>query len=193
MIILGLLMILFLVLVVAAVIIYFIGLWKVFQKAGKNGWEAIVPFYSSWILVEISGLAWWYAVIIIASSLGVVAGSTGIGALLSLAALVANYFVCFNLSKKFHQDIGFSVLMFFFSFVMIPILGFSEKYQYDAYVSVSENGPIDSNTFNSNNNTNSPNTTYYEQNNNQKRFCSYCGSKINDNANFCGNCGKEIK
>lgn len=187
MIILALLMVLGAI-IIGSLIIYYIGLWKVFQKAGKNGWEAIVPFYSSWILVEISGLAWWYAVIIIASSLGVVAGSTGIGALLSLASLVANYFVCYNLSKKFNQDIGFSVLMFFFSFVMFPLMGISDKYRYDTNVIVNENGPINLN----NNNTNN-NNFYSENANTNRRFCTNCGKPIESNSNFCGECGKAVK
>ena len=29
--------------------------WKIFKKAGKNGWEALIPIYSSWTLFEISG------------------------------------------------------------------------------------------------------------------------------------------
>ena len=51
----------FIMIIIVLLVLYFIGLWKLFQKAGKNGWEAIVPFYNTWVLVEISGLAWWYA------------------------------------------------------------------------------------------------------------------------------------
>ena len=25
--------------------------WKLFKKAGKNGWEAIIPFYNSYVFV----------------------------------------------------------------------------------------------------------------------------------------------
>ena len=42
--------------VLAVLVVYLVALWKVFVKAGKQGWEAIIPFYNSWILVEIAGL-----------------------------------------------------------------------------------------------------------------------------------------
>ena len=31
------------------IVIQIIGQWKVFKKAGKNGWEAIVPYYNLWM------------------------------------------------------------------------------------------------------------------------------------------------
>lgn len=46
-----------------------IGKWKLFEKAGKKGWEAIIPYYSSWVLVEISGCEWWFFLIIMFSSI----------------------------------------------------------------------------------------------------------------------------
>ena len=43
------------ILVIAAVVVYFVGLSKLFKKAGKPGWAAIVPIYNSWVLFEIGG------------------------------------------------------------------------------------------------------------------------------------------
>ena len=40
----------------------FAGLWKVFEKAGKPGWAAIIPIYNLYVLVKVSGNAWyWFA------------------------------------------------------------------------------------------------------------------------------------
>lgn len=37
------------------------GMWKVFEKAGKPGWAAIIPFYNLYVLVQIVGKpAWWF-------------------------------------------------------------------------------------------------------------------------------------
>lgn len=162
---------------------YFIGLWKLFQKAGYQGWEAIIPFYNNWILVEISGLAWWYALIIILSSIGI---ATPFPFLIPLASIVANFFVCYNLSLKFHKDVGFAILMTFFPMIMIPLIGFSKSYQYDKNVVVSENGPIKS-----------ANNNYYYNNINSdsstNNFCPYCGNPITvKGQRFCSNCGNEI-
>jgi uncharacterized membrane protein YoaK (UPF0700 family) len=41
-------------------------LWKVFEKAGKPGWAAIVPIYNLIVLLEIAGKpAWWVILLLI--------------------------------------------------------------------------------------------------------------------------------
>ncbi|KAA8475868.1 signal peptidase I [Arcticibacter tournemirensis] len=37
-----------------------IGLWKLFEKAGRPGWEAVIPGYCIYIMIKLSGRpAWW--------------------------------------------------------------------------------------------------------------------------------------
>src|SRR5690606_10731419 len=36
-------------------IISIIGMWKVFEKAGKPGWAAIIPIYNIYVMIEIVG------------------------------------------------------------------------------------------------------------------------------------------
>ena len=38
---------------IATSVLTIIGRWKVFEKAGKPGWAAIVPYYNSWITYEL--------------------------------------------------------------------------------------------------------------------------------------------
>ena len=177
-------------LLITVLIIYLIALWMVFEKAGRKGWEAIIPFYNTWVLAEISDIAWWYALIIILSNLGVLSNSE-LGLILNLAALVANFFIFYNLSKKFHKSTGFAILMTIFPVVMIPMIGFSNSYQYDKNVFVSENGPIGANNHNkfSSSNTNFTNNSNYEE----QHYCMYCGKQISVDTKYCGNCGNEIK
>ena len=184
----------FIMIIIVLLVLYFIGLWKLFQKAGKNGWEAIVPFYNTWVLVEISGLAWWYALIIMLSSVTTVMDMDGIDSLLSIAAFIANFFTCYNISKKLHKDTGFAILMTLFPFIMIPIIGLSSNYQFDDKVIVSENGPIQGTTNHSEGSSSSENNSEISSNQpNQTRFCSYCGTQIDTGSKYCGHCGKEIK
>ena len=36
------------------------GYWKLFKKAGWRGWEALIPFYATYVMLKISGRpAWW--------------------------------------------------------------------------------------------------------------------------------------
>ena len=40
----------------AMVVAMVVGQWKVFIKAGKPGWAAIIPFYNDAVLIDICGL-----------------------------------------------------------------------------------------------------------------------------------------
>src|SRR4051794_4395636 len=47
-------------------IISIVALWKLFTKAGKPGWAAIVPIYNLIVLLEIAGKpAWWIILMLI--------------------------------------------------------------------------------------------------------------------------------
>ena len=45
---------------------YFLGLWKLFEKAGRLGWEAIIPFYNIYILIKITErpLGWFLLIFV---------------------------------------------------------------------------------------------------------------------------------
>jgi len=38
------------------------GTWKLFQKAGEKGWKALIPYYSSYIMLKISGRPGWWLI-----------------------------------------------------------------------------------------------------------------------------------
>ena len=167
-------------------ILYIIGRWKIFKKAGKNGWEAIVPFYNDWVYVEISGLNNWWFFIIIASTICTYISED----LSSIASLASTFglFVCnYNIAKRMKQSTSMAVLMTLFPMIVIPMLGISKKYTFDINIPVSKNGP-----FGNNNNTTN---TYNENNqtNNNISYCPNCGNKLNSNEKFCSNCGKEVQ
>ncbi len=41
------------------------GLWLLFEKAGRRGWEAIVPVYSQWVQAQITGRPVWYVALLL--------------------------------------------------------------------------------------------------------------------------------
>ncbi len=47
-------------LVLGVVALMLISLWKIFEKAGKPGWAALVPFYNKVLLLEIAGRPLWW-------------------------------------------------------------------------------------------------------------------------------------
>ena len=46
-------------LLLALMVLIIVANWKMYKKAGKNGWECIIPVYGYWVLTEIAGLNWW--------------------------------------------------------------------------------------------------------------------------------------
>ncbi|MDB2226454.1 DUF5684 domain-containing protein [Halorubrum ezzemoulense] len=103
------------------IILIFAGLWKVFEKAGKPGWAAIIPIYNLYVLVKVSGNAWyWFALFFVP---------------------VINFFatlkVSIDVAGKFNKGILFGLGLTFISFVFYPLLGFG-GYQYNDATSSTE-------------------------------------------------------
>lgn len=54
-------------------IIFYIGLiglllacfWKIYEKAGREGWEGIVPIYNLYVLTQIIGKPWWWTILML--------------------------------------------------------------------------------------------------------------------------------
>ena len=190
----GVFFILFLLLLIAFLIVYIFGLIKLYQKAGKSGWEAIVPFYNSWILVEISGLTWWWFLIVIASSIVQLLDLDELILMASLAGFFGRFCCYYNLSKKFHKDISLAILMTFFPFVMIPIVGFSDSYQFDHSVNVDDVWPFN----NTKKQLNQSDSITSDANassilNESNHFCPNCGCAVSEQNTFCKKCGTKLK
>jgi signal peptidase I len=45
-------------------LIHFLGTWKLYQKAGKKPWQAIVPVYNALILMKIMNRPWWWVLLL---------------------------------------------------------------------------------------------------------------------------------
>lgn len=91
-----------------------IGKWKVFEKAGKPGWAAIIPIYSTIVMLEIIGKPIWWIVLII---------------FVPCANIVFLIWTYNLLSKSYGQSEGFTVGLVLLPVIFFPILGFG-NYQY---------------------------------------------------------------
>lgn len=94
-------------------IISLIGMWKVYEKAGKPGWACIIPIYSHIVLLEIVGKPIWWIILLLVPCVNIV-----------VAVWIINL-----LSKSFGQSEGFTIGLIVLPFVFFPILGFG-NYQY---------------------------------------------------------------
>lgn len=88
-----------------------IGFWKVFAKAGKPGWAAIIPFYNLYVLFEIT----W---------------GSGIKFLLILipfANIIIMFITLWKLGNAFGKDGAFTVGLMLLPSIFIIILGLGDS------------------------------------------------------------------
>lgn len=172
----------FSIIIVAFLVVLIVGLAKLFKKAGKPEWAAIVPFYNTYVLVEIAGLNWWYFLIAISGTIFSVLGIHGLGTITWIATSAVDFFIYYNLAKKFKQNpVTYGVLGIFFSGIIAMILGYSNNMVYDNTIEVTPNGPIDD----------KKGTT--TKTSDPERFCLGCGKKLKPGVKFCENCGKKVE
>jgi len=96
--------------VVAALIgiVMIAAIWKVFTKAGKPGWAAIIPIYNTIVLLDVAGKpAWWVILFFIP--------------IVNFVMLILTYL---GLAERFGKGGGFAVGLLFLSPIFFPILGF---------------------------------------------------------------------
>ncbi len=91
------------------------GLWKIFQKAGYNGWEAIVPFYNIYIWLKIINKPLWWYIFILVPFINV----------FTFLLMVVETLKCFRKDGLGEQALGVLV-----PFVFLPYLGFAGKEEY---------------------------------------------------------------
>lgn len=99
---------------IALIVFIIAAAWKVYAKAGKPGWAAIVPIYNVIVLLEIVGRPLWWIVLF----------------LIPLVNIVVAILVAIDLAKAFGKSAGFGLGLAFLGFIFYPILGFgSATYQ----------------------------------------------------------------
>lgn len=111
----------------ASLIIYIIlvaGMWKMFEKAGIDGWKAIIPIYNIYVeIVYVAKKEWWYIILYF----------------IPIVQLFAIVKIHMEIAKNFRisSPFLFSLRMTFLSFIFYPILGFG-NYQFidDDYADV---------------------------------------------------------
>ena len=104
----------FIIFFLALAVVRIIAMWKVFKKAGRGGWEAIVPFYNAWVLYEISGLKGWIIFFAFIPYIG------------TLATLVFTIIAYINLSRAFNKNDAYSIGLLFLPTIFFSILGFGK-------------------------------------------------------------------
>lgn len=119
-------------------ILLVIGLWKVFEKAGEEGWKALIPFYNLYILFKISNVAPLFLVQILCAGAAAVAYWLAhliflfypIGWMLSLGTVFISFYMWYSLSRAFGHGLGFTLGLCFLNPIFIMILGYGGSRYY---------------------------------------------------------------
>ncbi len=101
--------------ILAITVVSIIAYWKIFTKAGRPGWNSIVPIYSQYVLFEMVGMKGWYVFLIFIPLVGAF--------VFAVLSLVAYY----NLAKCFGKSSGFGVGLIFLPIIFSLILGFDNS------------------------------------------------------------------
>ena len=122
---LGIAMIFIWILVLAAAIVEIVALYKMFKKAGKKGYEALIPGHDTFVLFELAGINTVWVLGIVFGSLVMIIPILGYIAFVAFMIFISIW-LNIRLAKAFGKETGFGVLMAFFPFVMYPILAFGD-------------------------------------------------------------------
>jgi hypothetical protein len=89
-------------------------MWKMFQKAGIEGWWAIIPIANIYHFVKLSGKEWWWFLVYFVPCIFIV------------ALIVVNLAV----AERFGKSVGYAIGMIILPVIFYPLLGFGDaEYQ----------------------------------------------------------------
>lgn len=119
---LGVFFLVYMVVVLALAVISMAGMWKMYAKAGRPGWAAIIPFYNWWVWVDIiERPRWWFWAMLVA---GLFSWIPLLGIALSIGAAVLYLLACLDMAKRFGQGAGTGIGLWILPFIFAPLLGF---------------------------------------------------------------------
>lgn len=99
---------------IAILVAIIAGFWKVFVKAGKPGWAAIIPIYNAIVLLEIAGKPLWWIILFF----------------IPIVNIVVAVLVGISVAKNFGKSDAFGIGLGLLGFIFFPILGFGDaQYQ----------------------------------------------------------------
>ncbi len=115
----------------AVYVLYIIAWWKIFTKAGEDGWKSIIPIYNAYIFCKIIGLNFWIYVLAIPVGLGILSAIPAIAGVMTvvtgLYTLFFYIYLAIKLGDAFKKSTGFKVGLVLLSFIFELILAFGDS------------------------------------------------------------------
>ena len=85
--------------------------WRVFEKAGRPGWECLIPIYNIYSLVKIAGRPGSYMLLFF----------------FPFVDLIASIALNINIAERFGKSAWFGIGMMLLPFIFWPILGLGDS------------------------------------------------------------------
>ena len=96
------------------IVVVIAGQWKMFIKAGKPGWAAIVPIYNFIVLWQVSNQPVWVLIL----------------CFLPFVNLIGGIMLNVGIATSFGKGTGFALGLIFLPIIFYPLLGFGDaQYQ----------------------------------------------------------------
>lgn len=109
----GFMMVYFLI-IIAITIVAVVSMWRLFEKAGRPGWAAVVPIYNTIVALEVAGRPWWWIFLFF----------------IPVANIVFAVIYMLEFARSYGKDNVYGILMLIFPYIMMPILAFSKDTKY---------------------------------------------------------------
>ncbi len=95
--------------VIVAVVIL-VAWWKIFTKAGKPGWAAIIPIYNVIVMLQVIGRPVWWIILF----------------LIPVVNIIIEIIIFLDLAKSFGRSTGFGIGLILLNPIFVLILAFGD-------------------------------------------------------------------
>ena len=94
----------------AILVISTVAIWKVFSRAGKPGWAALIPIYNFYVILKIGNQPGWWVILLFVPLVNIV--------IVTMALI--------SLAQRFGRGAGFGLGLTFLPFLFFPLLAFRD-------------------------------------------------------------------
>lgn len=109
--------------------------WKLFEKAGEEGWKSIIPIYSQLIMIKIAfsnQKNWLMAGPLLMVVWSFLPSDNYVSSLIYAIAAGMSIYTSYGFIRRF-TDTSLAVFSLFAPIIVYPIAAFSSKYEYTPY------------------------------------------------------------
>ena len=99
-----------LIIALGLIVLMIVSMWKIFEKAGWEGWESIIPIYSTYVLTKIVNKPGYWTILM----------------LIPYVNIVFSIWASNRLAKSFGKSEGFTIGLVLLPFIFYPILGLGD-------------------------------------------------------------------